>query len=66
VLFASLGWITSQYILQMNSWIFETGLALFNVLALIFVARTLYLSELQVPRLIRHAAVFACSLLALH
>lgn len=66
VLFAGLGWITSQYILQMNSWIFETGLALFNVLALMFVARTLYLSELQVPRLIRHAAVFACSLLALH
>jgi len=66
VALAGLGWITAQYSLQLSSWIFAAGLALFNVLALIFVTRTLYLSELQIPRLIRHAAILACSLLALH
>jgi hypothetical protein len=59
LVFAGLGWITTQYILQLSSWIFETGLALFNVLAVIFVARARYLSKLQVPRLIKHAAKIA-------
>lgn len=60
------GWIAGQYVLQYHSWIFASGLALFNVLALAFVARSVYQSDLSVPALIKNAVVFACTLLALH